>query len=539
MTIRVFYHNQDLDGYCSGAIVKYRFPEAVMYPINYGDEFPWGEIAEDDEVFMVDFCLQPEHQMLKLYEVLRSDEEKEHDRDGNLCWIDHHVSAIKAMEDIGCYPYGRTGVSKAACELTWEYLFPNRPVPLAVKLLSAYDAWKQDIFIEQVVDLPGYEGKYKVSNLGKIWSYQTKEWMRPSLSSSGYEQVTLCCEGNQSIAFIHRLVAQTFLDIPNVPYDIEVNHKDFKKQNNRSDNLEWVSKQVNGHHAIEHSEVRNPASSYFGVGYRGNHKNKYKKQWYARLMVDGSRIFIGSYNTEREAAEAYNQFVVENGFDSSRGVPLNHFSKSAVVAGSDHWNAMVLPFQVRMRMEDLDPHNQHSDHAMANWQDFFDEPKHLNIPKLIAEGCLLLRYDEANKAKYVKTYAFETILQVPKPEDKTLKVRPEYSAIAVNLGDTDSKVFDSVWRKRCEECRGSGMYDLPGGYVPDTRKFECKRCNGTGYLEPYDLMITFVRQKDKLWNVSLYSTKPDVDCGAIAKSFGGGGHLGAAGFQRKELPFEY
>jgi len=45
MTIRVFYHNQDLDGYRSGAIVKYRFPDAVMYPINYGDEFPWGEIS--------------------------------------------------------------------------------------------------------------------------------------------------------------------------------------------------------------------------------------------------------------------------------------------------------------------------------------------------------------------------------------------------------------------------------------------------------------------------------------------------------------
>jgi hypothetical protein len=352
MTIRVFYHNQDLDGYCSGAIVKYRFPEAVMYPINYGDEFPWGEIAEDDEVFMVDFCLQPEHQMLKLYEVLRSDEEKEHDRDGNLCWIDHHVSAIKAMEDIGCYPYGRTGVSKAACELTWEYLFPNRPVPLAVKLLSLYDSWT-------------YHG-----------------------------------------------------------------------------------------HELED---------------------------------------------------------------------------------------MVLPFQMRMRMEDLDPKDW--DSSGKWWYSFF-YISHLeyswvgkSMTNFIEEGRLLLRYDEANKAKYVKTYAFETILQVPKPEDKTLKVRPEYSAIAVNLGDTDSKVFDSVWRRKCY-CEGEPVLSVRS----DTRESKmepCPVCKGTGYIEPYDLMIPFVRRPDKLWDVSLYSTKPDVDCGAIAKSFGGGGHLGAAGFQRKELPFEY
>jgi len=48
-----------------------------------------------------------------------------------------------------------------------------------------------------------------------------------------------------------------------------------------------------------------------------------------------------------------------------------------------------------------------------------------------------------------------------------------------------------------------------------------------------------VRRKDKLWNATLYSTKPDVDCEAIAKSFGGGGHKGAARFQCDELPFEY
>lgn len=136
---------------------------------------------------------------------------------------------------------------------------------------------------------------------------------------------------------------------------------------------------------------------------------------------------------------------------------------------------------------------------------------------------------------YAATYAFGTVLV--HPEYYQTGQGKCYFAIAVNLGHTDSKVFDSVWRKRCEECRGSGMYDLPGGYVPDTRKFECKRCNGTGYLEPYDLMMPFVRRKDKLWNVSLYSTKDSVDCGAIARNFSGSGHKGAAGFQCKDLPF--
>lgn len=39
------------------------------------------------------------------------------------------------------------------------------------------------------------------------------------------------------------------------------------------------------------------------------------------------------------------------------------------------------------------------------------------------------------------------------------------------------------------------------------------------------------------WTFGLYSTG-DVDCGAIAKKYGGGGHKGAAGFRSKTLPFD-
>lgn len=162
---------------------------------------------------------------------------------------------------------------------------------------------------------------------------------------------------------------------------------------------------------------------------------------------------------------------------------------------------------------------------------------------------------------YAATYAFGTVLV--HPEYYQTGQGKCYFAIAVNLGHTDSKVFDSVWRRECDFCKNLDQYPdfkkdgdkvrdflevaNPGSkftyfgvghYVGDDHMAHCCKCNGTGYIEPYDLMITFVRRKDKLWNVSLYSTKPEIDCGEIAKSFGGGGHKGAAGFQVKELPFE-
>lgn len=156
----------------------------------------------------------------------------------------------------------------------------------------------------------------------------------------------------------------------------------------------------------------------------------------------------------------------------------------------------------------------------------------------IEEGRLLLRYDEANKAKYAKTYAFETELETPCTcgfdshfGDTGHSAHCEfasYHCIAVNLGHTNSKVFYSVWRRECPNCDGGRLLAPAPG---------CRVCLGSGRIEPYDLMITFCRRKDKLWNVSLYSTKPEIDCGAICKAFGGGGHKGAAGFQCKELPF--
>jgi nanoRNase/pAp phosphatase (c-di-AMP/oligoRNAs hydrolase) len=42
----------------------------------------------------------------------------------------------------------------------------------------------------------------------------------------------------------------------------------------------------------------------------------------------------------------------------------------------------------------------------------------------------------------------------------------------------------------------------------------------------------------RMFTVSVYSTNPNIDCGAICKKYGGGGHKGAAGFQCKELPFQ-
>jgi hypothetical protein len=65
-------------------------------------------------------------------------------------WIDHHKSAIDAYNDAVENGIGFRSmdvhvleVGRAACELTWEYLFPGEELPLAVLLLGAYDVWRK------------------------------------------------------------------------------------------------------------------------------------------------------------------------------------------------------------------------------------------------------------------------------------------------------------------------------------------------------------------------------------------------------------
>jgi oligoribonuclease NrnB/cAMP/cGMP phosphodiesterase (DHH superfamily) len=126
--MKCFYHSADLDGHCSGAIVKYLHPECELFSINYGQDFPWDKIVLDEVVFMVDFTLQPFAQMERLVQVCQ------------LVWIEHHKTAIKEAFDAGFASDGLQEIGVGACLLTWRYL-SRQPIPNAVRLLAEYAVW--------------------------------------------------------------------------------------------------------------------------------------------------------------------------------------------------------------------------------------------------------------------------------------------------------------------------------------------------------------------------------------------------------------
>lgn len=129
------YHNKDLDGYCSGAIVKRRFPDAKLIGYDYGQELPMDEIPSEEQIIMIDVSLP----MDKMEALAKHS-------NWRLTWIDHHISAINDYKKyVGegegfCNAVLENGI--AACECGWKYLFPNEEMPTAVKLLGEYDTWR-------------------------------------------------------------------------------------------------------------------------------------------------------------------------------------------------------------------------------------------------------------------------------------------------------------------------------------------------------------------------------------------------------------
>ena len=97
-------------------------------------------------------------------------------------------------------------------------------------------------------DIEGFEGKYQISNMGRVKSLNFKltgkeQIMSLKINKYGYKQILLYKDKKYKTLLIHRLVAQAFIPNPN-NYPI-INHINEDKTDNRVDNLEWCTQQYN------------------------------------------------------------------------------------------------------------------------------------------------------------------------------------------------------------------------------------------------------------------------------------------------------
>ena len=95
--------------------------------------------------------------------------------------------------------------------------------------------------MEQWRDIPGYEGRYEVSNMGRVYSHMRGgRVLRPGTMSSGHVSVSL---GKYNSKCVHELVLIAFVG-PR-PDKCEARHLNGVPNGNRLDNLEWASRGEN------------------------------------------------------------------------------------------------------------------------------------------------------------------------------------------------------------------------------------------------------------------------------------------------------
>ena len=103
---------------------------------------------------------------------------------------------------------------------------------------------------EEWRDIEGFEGRYQVSNLGRVkslakYNRKTDILLHPTKHKrDGRMSVMLCKDvKTRKRIMVHRLVAKAFVENPK-KYT-EVNHKDENPENNRATNLEWCDRKYN------------------------------------------------------------------------------------------------------------------------------------------------------------------------------------------------------------------------------------------------------------------------------------------------------
>jgi len=132
---------------------------------------------------------------------------------------------------------------------------------------------------EILKDYPGYDGRYAITNYGRVWSYpkpivmpnggvrkHSGKWLKYYSNIDNYSIVCLCLNKKSKNHRISRMVAELFCENDDPEHKTQVNHKHESgdKSNDHYLNLEWCTQ---SHNILHRNNV---------LGYK--HSNETKKK---------------------------------------------------------------------------------------------------------------------------------------------------------------------------------------------------------------------------------------------------------------------
>lgn len=176
---------------------------------------------------------------------------------------------------------------------------------------------------EEWRDIKGYEGIYQVSNRGNVRSLDRKKiqmsrhgtlmekryhgfLLTPTGNGYGYLIIGLTKDGKRKNHYVHRLVADAF--IPNHEHHDQVNHKDYNKQNNAADNLEWIAQDENVRYSRANMEKPRATAKQTSTGER--YITKKGNMW--RLNIQRKSLKVDRRFRTIEEAIAAREVIIDD-----------------------------------------------------------------------------------------------------------------------------------------------------------------------------------------------------------------------------------
>jgi hypothetical protein len=151
-------------------------------------------------------------------------------------------------------------------------------------------------------DIKGYEGFYQASNLGRVKSLNyrksgNEQIMKSSFNSNGYYQIGIRKNGITKVFPVHQLIMMSFYNYTPNGMKYVIDHISGDKLDNRLENLKQVNNREN---TVKGNTTKGRSSKYVGV-----HWHKKNQCWVTQIMLNSRPNYLGSFKTELEAHEAY------------------------------------------------------------------------------------------------------------------------------------------------------------------------------------------------------------------------------------------
>lgn len=148
------------------------------------------------------------------------------------------------------------------------------------------------------VDIKNFDD-YQITDDGRVWSKEKNKFLKPYVGKNGYSQICLYKQKKKKLCYIHRLVAEAFIDnLENKPC---IDHINTLKNDNRVENLRWCTPKENYHNKI--TEERHK-----GIVYSEESKRKMSdsqpKRKVKQYLLDGT--FIAEFESINDASRQTN-----------------------------------------------------------------------------------------------------------------------------------------------------------------------------------------------------------------------------------------